>query len=46
MTEAESLQQALALLEQCARQLMRTGGMINQDLAREVSKFVSTAKSA
>lgn len=38
------LEQALALLAQCAAQLQRTGGMLNKDLAREVAKFVSEHK--
>lgn len=41
-----ALAQALALLEQCANQLQRTGGMLNKDLAKEVTKFVSGLRAA
>jgi hypothetical protein len=39
------MEQALDLLSQCAAQLMRSGGMMNKDLAKEVTKFISTARA-
>lgn len=32
---------ALDLLRQCVTRLMLTGGMLNKDLAKEVTKFVA-----
>ncbi len=42
----DALTKALELLSQCAGQLQRTGGMMNKDLAREVTKFVAETKKA
>lgn len=39
------LTEALHILEECARALMRNGGMLNKDLARDVTRFVSRAKA-
>lgn len=44
MDANQRLIEAIALLRQCANQLQRTGGMLNRDLAREVTKFASAAE--
>jgi len=41
---SERLIEAIALLRQCASQLARTGGMLNKDLARDVTKFAALAE--
>jgi len=42
---AQDLIKALALLDECARQLQRTGGMLNKDLARDVARIVSQTRA-
>ena len=37
---------ALDLLKQCVQRLQLTGGMLNKDLARDITKFISLAGQA
>ena len=41
-----AMQTAISLLDQCASALVRNSGMLNRDLAHDVTKFTSRAKAA